>query len=160
MNEETYFQAALDAIGKRDQHTQRELFLARRKSDARDTITEVDPLIANITTWIDRLTAWRQTFCEQLLACPPYQRGRQAMDHETQLRLSIRGIDFGCESYGLHVVLGQNLADAMRAAGYQPREGELSIWSAGYGSLPQAREWLGRLQVRRDAAQAIIDEQV
>ena len=160
MNVERLVQAALTAAEKQGQQTQLDVIKQARLRNAQDAITEVDSQIAKITTWIDQLTAWRQTFCEQLLACPPYQRGRAAMNREEALKLSIRCIDFGAESHGYLVVLGQNLADEMRAAGYAPAEGELSVWSGGYGSLPQARERLARLQVRRAEAQAILDEQV
>ena len=79
------------------------------------------------------------------------------MDREDQLKLSISNIDRGCETHGYMVILGQPLADAMRAAGYVPAEGQLSVWSAVYGSLPAIEERLETLQRQRDAAQAVLD---
>jgi hypothetical protein len=153
-------QAELASLNARAQREQLLMVRISAIRGAKDTLAELEPKIAELTRWRDYLMAWRADLCARLLACPEQQRGRPGMDREDQLKLSISNIDHGCESHGYLVILGQPLADLMRAAGYVPREGELSVWSGGFGSLVATNDRLEVLQRQRDAAQAVLDASI
>jgi len=85
--------------------------------------------IANLTTWRDRLVAWRKTLCDQLLDCPP--RSPQI----ALLKLSIIRIDRDLD-FTVHMPLD----DLMAAEG--------ATW---LGCLPDVEQ---RLKALRDQVTA------
>lgn len=133
--------------------------IARQRAlvDAKDDVNELEPRVACVTAYLNFALKARQELCEELLSCPP-QRDRTTMNRENDLKLSLRNLDFGCDSHNLMVFMGNALAEKMRAAGYKPAPEELSVWSGGYGSIPAAGELLTKLQRRLDAARVILHD--
>jgi len=126
------------------------------------TLAELDPKIADLTTWRDHLIAWRETLCAALLGCP--QRPRT--DHDAgvlqNLKLSIMTVDrgrgvFDGSGYALETL---RLGALIREAGYveaPPVEGQAVGRLPWFGSLPEVEQRLHDLQKRRDEAQARLD---
>ena len=106
--------------------------------------------------WIDDLTTWRQTLCDELLALPPRIRDKAEMGRQQNLTLSIRVIDFGLgvlndPGYDLTTL---RLGQLMRASGYEPRDADPTRNYSGV--MP----WFGSMKEieRRAAAQATLDD--
>ena len=95
----------------------------RQAREAQATLAAVSTLDAE-RAWQAVLTAWRHTLCDELLTIKSPIRDKETMGRSTNLKLSIRVIDFGLriiiEDTG-YALTTLRLGDLMRAAGYEVR---------------------------------------
>jgi len=123
-------------------------------------ISRLDGKIAELETWRDLLIKARVAMCDELLTTHENATGRhstrQAQDRLAGLKTSIMTIDRGAEYFGDSCVMGQPLAEWLRAHGVTPNPGQPSIWN-GRSSLPETERRIEELQQQRAELQARID---
>jgi hypothetical protein len=124
-------------------------------------LAEVEEEIATDTNWFERLTAWRKTLCDELVALPTPARTARDQGKLRNLELSIQTIDKGLPADTGWELETLRLGQLMRESGYVegPRvanqvHGPLP-WP---GSLPAVERRLKALVQRRDDARARLDE--
>jgi hypothetical protein len=151
--------AALDAHQQRRRELDRRLLAARNAMQTLAALADPDPL------WAERLNAWRQTLCAELLALPPRIRDAKLLGVQRNLTLSIRVLDFGpdhalkdCE-YSLGSL---RIGELMREAGYEAQGADPDRNFTGvmpwFGSLKEIEHRAKDVERRRFAAQSALDD--
>jgi len=107
--------------------------------------------------WLDHLTVWRKTLCDELLALPRHIRDRADIDRQQNLSFSIKLIDFGCPFGSVATLAPTRLGELMAEAGYATSGPELRGQRGWRGSLEQVGERIRALTKERTAAQAALD---
>jgi hypothetical protein len=126
------------------------------------TLAEVQPEIATLTEWRDKLTLVRQHLCDELFEVPSPARLAQDRAALRTLTLSIQTIDRGLRivegtGYALETL---RLGAMMREMGYEeapPTEGRAIGTLPWLGALPDVERRLEELEQRRADAQTRLD---
>jgi hypothetical protein len=143
---------------------QRRRDLDRRLRQARDATATLAELHEPDVTWEERLHAWREVLCDELLAMPPRIRDAHLLGLQRNLTLSIRCIDFvpSLLKDTLYDVSTLRLGELMREAGYEAQGADPDRNYAGTmpwaGSLRDIEHRTKDVTKRREAAQSALDD--
>jgi len=155
----------IDMLKAKEAESKRQTRVARIEAGrtAQATLAAVDPEMATLTEWKGHLEGWRQTLCDELLACPPRARTGPERGKRQNLTMSIvmldRGLKLDGTGYSLETL---RLGELMRESGFVAAPPVKDLEAFGrlpwFGSLNWVEKQLKQLQERRDAAQAALDD--
>lgn len=151
----TQAQQEADAYGLRIES------LARRISTIQVATTALASLasVAHEQEWLDHLTAWRKTLCDELLTIKSPIRDRDTKERADRLTWSIRLIDFGLgvSTLGIVTLASSAIGPLMTAAGYATANPDLRGPNGWRGSLKEVEQRIKTLTRQRAEAQAALD---